>query len=240
MQLRNGKRTMSFSETISQNLIMVFDVETTGLLPQIVKNYRTDLEKYPYIIQLSYIIYDLNSNKIVYRFNNYIKLPEEIQIPEIVTQLTGIASSKCLNEGVPIQDALISFYRDMHLCSTVVAHNYDFDKSILQSEFKRYMYDYNFRQLCPNAPVVFTPEYLFNNHIKTVCTMKLTTNLCKIPHPKFPDRPNFYKWPKLSELHYYLFKNIPENLHDAQVDVEACLRCFLYLCKPIKPQPINV
>ena len=136
MILRNGKRTMSFSEIISQNLIMVFDVETTGLLPKTFKDYRTPLEQNPYIIQLSYIIYDTISKNIVFRYNYYIKLPENIQISEIITTITGITNEKCREEGIPIEEALIAFYRDLHLCSKVIAHNYNFDKTT----FKKRIY----------------------------------------------------------------------------------------------------
>ena len=46
--------------------ILVFDVETTGLLPKIIKN--EDIDKYPYIIQLSYILFDKDRNKIEEKF----------------------------------------------------------------------------------------------------------------------------------------------------------------------------
>jgi DNA polymerase III epsilon subunit-like protein len=235
MKLRNGKRTMSFSEVIAKNLIMVFDVETTGLLPKSFKDYRTPLDQNPYIIQLSYIIYDTISKMIIFRYNQYIKLPQNIEIPEIVVKITGITTQKCAEEGIPIEEALIAFYRDFHLCSKVIAHNFDFDKTVLQSEFKRYMYQESFRNLCPNAPILFSNDYLLCHNIKTMCTMRISTNICKIPHPKcsgsvsVSDKPTFYKWPKLSELHFYLFGFVPENLHDANVDVEACLKCYLQL-----------
>ena len=226
MRLRNGKRTMSFSETIAQNLFMIFDVETTGLLPKTVKDYRTPLDQNPYIIQLSYIIYDTISKTIVFRYNAYIHLPENIKIPEIITQITGITEEKCMEQGVPIQEALTAFYRDMHLCSRIVAHNYHFDKTVLQSEFKRYMYLDSFRNSCPNAPILFSFEYLKNQKIRSTCTMGLGTGICKIQNPRFPNS-KLYKWPKLSELHQHLFGYIPENLHDSSVDVEACLKCYL-------------
>jgi DNA polymerase III epsilon subunit-like protein len=235
MRLRNGKRTMSFSEIISQNLIMVFDVETTGLLPKTVKDYRTPLDQNPYIIQLSYIIYDTISKTVIFRYNVYIRLPENVKIPEIVTQITGITNEKCLEQGVPIQEALTAFYRDMHLCSRIVAHNYNFDKTVLQSEFKRYMYLESFRTVCPNAPILFSFEYLASLKIRTTCTMINGTGVCKIQNPRFPNA-KLYKWPKLSELHQHLFGYIPENLHDANVDVEACLKCYLELLNRFVPK----
>ena len=235
MRLRNGKRTMSFSETIAQKLVMVFDVETTGLLPKTLKDYRTPLDQNPYIIQLSYIIYDTISRAIVFRYNAYIRLPEKIQIPDIVVQITGITNEKCREQGVPIQEALMAFYRDMHLCSRMIAHNYQFDKTVLQCEFKRYMYLESFRSACPNAPILFSFDYLASQNIRSTCTMGLGTNICKISNPKYPNS-KMFKWPKLSELHQHLFGWIPPNLHDSNVDVEACLKCYLEMLRIFVPK----
>jgi DNA polymerase III epsilon subunit-like protein len=57
------------------------------------------------------------------------------------------------------------------------------------------------------------------------CTMKTTTELCQIPGPYG------YKWPKLSELHYHLFKKDFKDAHDAAVDVKACMKCFFELMR---------
>lgn len=236
MRLRNGKRTMSFSETIARNLVMVFDVETTGLLPKSFKSYRTPLDKNPYIIQLSYIIYDTISNQIIFRYNEYIRIPDSIEIPEIVVNLTGITKEKCLEQGVLIEDALTAFYRDMHLCNKIIAHNYQFDHIVLQAEFKRYMYLESFRNSCPNAAILFSWDYLKSQKIRSVCTMSLGTGVCKIPNPRFSIASKIYKWPKLSELHQFLFGYVPDNLHDANVDVEACLKCYLEIVNVVIPK----
>lgn len=63
---------------------------------------------------------------------------------------------------------------------------------------------------------------------KCMCTMSLTTDLCKIPHPKGWKS---YKWPKLIELHQFLFKEGFDGAHDALADIEATKRCFLELHK---------
>ena len=57
--------------------ILIFDVETTGLLPKIIKN--EDIDKYPYIIQLSYILFDKDRNKIEEKFDNYIIIKRQIK-----------------------------------------------------------------------------------------------------------------------------------------------------------------
>ena len=53
-----------------------------------------------------------------------------------------------------------------------------------------------------------------------ICTMLSTTEFCAIKGT------NGYKWPKLSELYYELFKSNFEEAHNAAVDIEATAKCF--------------
>ena len=50
-----------------KTIIMVFDVETSGLLPKKDKSNPNHIpvEDYPYILQLSYALYDISSNKLL-------------------------------------------------------------------------------------------------------------------------------------------------------------------------------
>jgi len=243
MQLRNNKRLM-YPGT---DLTMVFDVETTGLLPK-KKEEITLISEYPYITQLSYVIYEKQTDTILKSVNHYIKIPAQIEIPEKVTEITGITKEICMEKGISIIDTLVEFYHDFHNCDMIVAHNYAFDYQIIQAEMKR-----NYASLskkCKNALELFTSEYLETKKKRFYCTMQMSIHLCKLPfknrtattttitkinagvniNPKpYKVRKIAYKFPKLSELHNYLFGFIPENLHDAQVDVETCLRCYKML-----------
>jgi DNA polymerase III epsilon subunit-like protein len=241
MQLRNNKQLMY----PGQGLTMVFDVETTGLLPSNKKE-TPKLTDYPYITQLSYVIYDKNTDTIFKSVNHYIRLPEDVQIPEIVTKITGITKEICLEKGISILQALMEFYRDIHNCDIIVAHNYAFDYQIIQAEMKR-NYDFLYKQKCKKALEIFTSEYLENNRKRYYCTMQMSIYICKLPFKtrtttttkinagvnitprQYQVKKVTYKFPKLSELHNHLFGFVPENLHDAQVDVETCLRCYKQL-----------
>jgi DNA polymerase III epsilon subunit-like protein len=64
--------------------------------------------------------------------------------------------------------------------------------------------------------------------IPKVCTMKTTTQLCKLP---FPKGGRGYKWPKLEELHHFLFNEKVIDAHDALADVNATIRCYDELVK---------
>jgi len=54
--------------------------------------------------------------------------------------------------------------------------------------------------------------------------MKNTTNLCKIQGYR-----GGYKWPKLNELHYHLFRRHMDSEHHAGSDVRNCAKCFFKL-----------
>ena len=58
--------------------ILVFDTETTGLPERSASIKETD--KWPYIIQISYIFYDLSNTKTVIK-DDYIKINSNIEIP---------------------------------------------------------------------------------------------------------------------------------------------------------------
>ena len=44
---------------MSENLVLIFDTEITGLFPKNNKN----KQEYPFIVQLSFIVFDLNKRK---------------------------------------------------------------------------------------------------------------------------------------------------------------------------------
>lgn len=58
--------------------------------------------------------------------------------------------------------------------------------------------------------------------------MKNTIDLCKIIRKNYKGEP-YYKYPRLCELHQFLFGKLPTNLHNAYIDILICLRCFYKL-----------
>jgi hypothetical protein len=55
---------------------------------------------------------------------------------------------------------------------------------------------------------------------RKICTMQSTTNFCAL------DGPYGYKWPKLSELHYKLFRTDFQEAHNAAIDITITAKCF--------------
>ena len=74
--------TSSPPHKVHSNRVLVFDVETNGLLPKFCAN---NLNNYPYILQLSYIIYDVGNDKILQEFDSYVDIDDSIPISNKIT-----------------------------------------------------------------------------------------------------------------------------------------------------------
>jgi len=72
-------------------IILVFDAETTGLLP----SKWTSIEetwKFPRIVQLSWMLFDMGTNKIVKLRDYIIKMPPNYEIPKNSSKIHGITT----------------------------------------------------------------------------------------------------------------------------------------------------
>ncbi len=180
-------------------MYLFFDTETTGL-PRNWKAPVTKLDNWPRLVQLAFLYYDNYGNKI--SEGDFIIKPEGFTIPANASRIHGISTAKALREGHSILSVLQEFNSLIDQASYLVAHNMSFDEKIVGSEFLR------------NG---------MKNSIPTknkICTMERSTNFCTI------DGPYGYKWPKLSELHYKLFRTGFEEAHNALVDITATAKCF--------------
>lgn len=213
-------------------LTLIFDTETTGLFLN--NSHLLPLNELPYMTQLAFIVYDEYSEKEVFRFSETIRIPEHVVISPEATKITGITREIC-DTGIPIQDALQTFYIEYMKCSRIVGHNIQFDLRILNLEYRR-----NPISECPLATTFLSYDYFRKNGVEVFCTMKKGVQVCNIMCEKIdPNTGELYyykKPPKLVELYQYLFNETPANLHDAMFDTEACFRCFLKI-KPITALP---
>jgi len=228
-------------------LCLIFDVETTGLIPKTIKNQPAiTIEEYPYILQLSFVVYDLLENQIIKKYDSYIKIPDNIEIPDFVSKLTGITKEICKKNGNPILNVLQNFYDAYIECDCLVAHNMDFDEKMIQIEMER-----NRNEIMSKSPeIMILFNYMFEkiHNIERYCTMKKGNILCNLWHEitvynptknietntnNIIDTSNTVKkmkrkWPRLVELYNKLFDGeTPENLHNSMNDVLACLKCYL-------------
>lgn len=190
--------------------VLIFDTETTGL-PKNFKGSLYDSSNWPYIVQLSYIVFDCEQNTILYKMNHLIKLPKDIIIPKSSTEIHHITNEMCEKDGIDIKTALNKFNQYAKLVTRLVAHNVSFDKRLIIVESIRN----NILSIFTKIPKVY-------------CTMKSTVDKCKIER-KYKDGTSYFKYPTLTELHQHLFQTIPKGTHDAFNDVLICLRCYYYL-----------
>jgi DNA polymerase III alpha subunit (gram-positive type) len=193
-------------KTVSR-CVLVFDTETTGLINKsLLPLQYKDLALHPYITQLSAILYDVDNQKVKKVFNTYVKIPDHVEIPEIVQQLTGITREKC-DSGMEIQDALAAFYKLYLKCDAIVAHNMWFDSKMIRIECMRNRF--------PEMRDIFYE----NVSEKTIsCTMMEGMKYCGLS-----------RFVKLSVLYELLFKEDANQfeLHNSLVDTMVCLRCYL-------------
>ena len=231
--------------------VMVFDVETTGLLakPNPAKATPPRFDECPYVIQLSYVVYNLRQNRVEDVLDAYIDIPEEVPIVERITEITGITREIIREKGQPIGPVLRRFYAAFIKCDCVVAHNLEFDRAMLEVEMSRYAQSITENPAGMEMMSMWTLEFLEQYRVDLYCTMQASIDLCSImamtqPRmiasvsydssgvPVVVQKPasaprQYKKFPKLSELHQKLFGSVPENLHNSLVDVFVCLRCFL-------------
>jgi DNA polymerase-3 subunit alpha len=213
---------------VKRNRILVFDVETTGLLPKAdASGNAAPIDKYPHILQFSFIVYNMLNRSIERRHNYYICVSPDIEISEKITELTGITREMCDEKGRSILGAIESFYDCYMMCDTVIAHNYAFDSAVLKAEITR-----NRHRLSPCCQQLFNTMFDKEHSIESFCTMRYGTNRCAILKEKANGK-SYKKWPTLLELYQYLFEETPENLHNSMVDVIACLRCYLKMRRQI-------
>lgn len=191
--------------------ILVFDTETTGLPPKDKITPILCTYKWPYIVQLSYIVYDTDDLIVVDYSDQIIKLPNNVNIPEESENIHKISTEISRTKGVDIKNELINFNKVLNDVDIVVAHNLTFDKNMIMVECVRHKIIQNFTKN--------------NLKRKEYCTMKNSIKLCKIER-EGRNGNMYYKYPKLEELHKQLFDTVPNGLHNSMIDVLACLRCY--------------
>lgn len=136
--------------------------------------------------------------------------PDGFTIPSEAAAIHGISTEQAQRGGDPLREVLARLKVDVDSFApqNLIGHNIAFDRPILLNEFGR-------TDLAENI----SPLPIF-------CTMRSTTELCRIPHPSGG---RGHKWPTLEELHLHLFGTGVAGAHNAESDVTACAECFFEL-----------
>ncbi len=186
--------------------IICFDTETSGLP----KNYKapvTDINNWPRIISVAWVIFD-EEGVVLDEHYTLIK-PEGFVIPEEASKIHGITTEKALAEGNGIVEVITNLVLAIESCNIITGHNIRFDQNVIDCEIVR------MGAIWSGSPA------------KIVDTMMVGTDFCKIPNTR-----GGYKWPKLGELYAKLFpdKEIVDA-HNALGDVRSTADCYLELRK---------
>ena len=157
------------------------------------------------MVQLAWLQYDDQQN--LRSEGNHIIKPDGYTIPSDAVAIHGITTEHALKNGSELSSVLAEFSAIIDISNLLIAHNMDFDEKIVGAEYIR----------------ISLKSSIFSK--QKLCTMKTTTDLCKIPG-KYG-----YKWPTLPELHRSLFGSDFKDSHDAAVDVKICAKCYFELVK---------
>lgn len=189
--------------------VALFDLETTGI-PKLAGHSSikyTNLESFENarIIQIGMIIYELNlsdeSYKLIKIYDKTIK-PDGFTINN--SHIHHIEHQYAVDNGISFCEAIYDMMDELMNIDILVAHNIKFDKPILLSELYRYEFGEITKRLKLSKPF---------------CTMVNSVGITK--KGKYP-----YKWPKLSELHDYLFNETTTTAHNALEDTKVLAKCF--------------
>lgn len=190
--------------------IFVFDTETTGFINKKDPN----LDNQPQIIQFAWILWDVTKNI----HSNEYEFSEEKRVDILINPWKPIpfASSQVHHlydidmkwqPAFPeVKDEILSLINDSDI---IIGHNIEYDENMILLELRRLAKEYKYK-----------PK-------QVVCTMNESVFYCKLP--KRDEKAQWFKRPKLWELHKKLFWEYFVWAHDAMIDVEATLRCYIWL-----------
>ena len=90
---------------------LTFDTETTGL-PRDRYGKIDDSSNWPYVVQLSWILYDNETNRL-FKSNDIIRVNDDVDISPESINVHGITRKRCNQDGIPIKTALSKFQKAM-------------------------------------------------------------------------------------------------------------------------------
>lgn len=184
--------------------LLFFDVETNGL-PLNYKASYTEVDNWPRVISLAWMLTDDAGTELAKHYS--LIRPDGWQVPtEKFWIENGYTQERSMRDGEPIADSLTRFIDAKMRADVLVAHNLNFDHRIVWAEIIR----------SGREP---------RSGMHKICTMMSSTKHCNIIVN------GRVKWPKLEELHQFLFNKNFDGAHDALADVIACKNSFFELLK---------
>lgn len=188
---------------------LFFDTETTGFV-----NFNAPAVDpvQPKLAQIGALLMDMQERRELGTVD-LIVYPSSWEIPQEAALVHGISTKLAQDAGVNLDSALLALDDMIEVADVVIAHNYSFDKIVVERAFA--MVDLaNDREV----RLRFDGKPFFD-------TMKVATPIVKAKG-KRSQHAQDYKWPKLIEAYTFFFGKHFSGAHNAIVDVRACAEIF--------------
>ena len=196
-------------------LYLFFDTETNGL-PRDYKISPIHHQFYPEIVSIAWQLYSVNTSIIPYKWTledqqYFVIQPSSptIKWNKESEAIHKISLSEALC-GSDINSVLDLFDIVLARSDCIIAHNLNFDKSVITAAMHR-----------------TKRKNLWIHTGHEICSMMNTIDIVRIPRTK-PIKDDRYKWPKLCELHSFLFKEEYKDgdLHNSLSDTQCLAKCY--------------
>ena len=182
--------------------ILFFDTETSGF-PS--KKLPDGHPSQAWVVQIGMILtsdqYIMNQDCFLIESMGRKIHPGAEKVHQISTNMTD-------RFGIPETFLSLLFKKYLSKVDIIVAHNLAFDTRMMNLLLARNGFEETQKELEEKIGY---------------CTMKKSTDLCKLPG-KYGN-----KWPKLHELYSFLFNEELKGAHDALIDIKAAMRCYFEL-----------
>jgi len=179
---------------------LFIDIETTGL-PESDRISNENLDLWPNIIQMSWIVTDSNGK--ILKQEDYLVTQHNFKFDNFTNRIHKHKIAKSKTHGTHIRKILSRIDSDFKKVQVIIGHNIEFDLKMLKVEYLR------------NG---FKENFLDKIHF---CTMINTIRFCE-----FKNENGGFKFPKLSELNMKLFNNNLEKEYNSIVNVKSICNCF--------------
>lgn len=193
-------------------MIAFLDTETTGLP---VKGAPLDDPAQPHLVQLALLLTEDDGTE---RVSMSMIVNPGMIIPPGASSVHGITNDVAGRCGISSPKALSIFDRYAGMANLLVAHNAEFDLTLMEIALLRA------QKTMKNLSATFMGVPHF-------CTAKAATPIVNLPPTGKMLAAGFNrpKTPELSECVKHFFNEDIEGAHDALVDVRACARVFFHI-----------
>jgi DNA polymerase III epsilon subunit-like protein len=214
------------NEELIDNNVIIFDTETTGF-------YNKDTHPNPRILQLSYILYNLNTQEVLYiteEDKDIVSVPEDTEITESAFSIHKIDIKKTEYKK-PIKYHIDEFIKYCNRASIFVGHNIKFDIDMILREINNIKTD----------TTLSTEEIeMYDNFIQKLttyafCTLKESRSQEQEAQQEAKHKNKKIKLShKLADVHRRLFnQEVGGELHNALVDISVTLRVYVFFTSSI-------